>query len=100
MKIGNLSTSVEKHPVVVAAYSGCDDGDAHKLVQLDVLTVMRQLDSGNSEPAAPTVQDVIEATKNICSEKTGALYPNILRERLGSKAKIARTDAELLVGNL
>ncbi len=45
---------------------------------------MRQFGGGNSEPAARSVQDVVEATKNICAEKTRAFNPNILRERLGS----------------
>jgi hypothetical protein len=43
---------------------------------------------------------VVEAVKNICTEKTGALNPNILRKCQGSEAKIARAEAELLVGNL
>ncbi len=45
---------------------------------------MRQFGGGNSEPAARSVQDVVEATKNICAEKTRAFNPNILRKRLGS----------------
>ncbi len=84
LKIGNLSASVKEHPVVAPANAGCDDGNAHKLFQVDALATMRQFGGGNSEPAARSVQDVVEATKNICAEKTRAFNPNILRKRLGS----------------
>lgn len=81
----------KKHPVVSPANADRYDGDTHELVQANGLAAVLQLGSRNEEPAAWDVEKVVEATKDVYAEKTGAL-PRLSVGSIAKREKRSATD--------
>lgn len=86
LEVGNLRAGVEEHSVVVAADSSGDNGDSHDLLQGDDGATQPELVGGNNQSAAGSVEDMVEAAKNVCAEQADTSHADKLGQGLDSEA--------------